>query len=210
MKIIVISSSGESETEPAIVTQLFENGLEIFHLRKPRLSTKEMTRYIEAIPRAFHNRIVIHSHHKLARKFSLMGVHMTKSHKKKKFRTWYNMRLLRIQNPGAIVTTSFRSIANLYEDSNKYNYRYVFLSPVFDSLTHKFQSGFNPNSLKIALEKTQHKVIARGGIDINCIEKVKELGFEGLALYSVIWKSKDPVQQFVNIRERCRQLGIPA
>lgn len=210
MKLIVISSSGESESEPAIVTQLFENGLEIFHLRKPKFSTKEMTRYIEAIPRVFRNRIVVHSHHSLARKFGLRGVHMTKSHKKRKFRTWYRMKLLKMKNPGAVVTTSFRSIANLYEDDNSSNYTYVFLSPVFDSLTHKFQSGFNPNSLRIALEKTKHRVIARGGIDINCIEKVKELGFEGIALYSVIWKSKNPVQQFINIRERCRELGIPA
>ena len=210
MKIIVISSSGESESEPAIVTQLFENGLEIFHLRKPKLSTKEMSKYIESIPRAFHNRIVIHSHHKLARKYSLMGIHMTRSHKKRTFRTWYTLKLLRMKHPGVVITTSFRSIANLYEEDNTYNYNYIFLSPVFDSLTHKFQSGFNANSLKLALEKTQYKVIARGGIDIHCLEKVKELGFEGIALYSTIWRSKDPVLQFINIHERCRELGITA
>jgi thiamine-phosphate pyrophosphorylase len=209
MKIIVISSSGESENEPAIVTQLFENGLEIFHLRKPKISTSDMIKYIDSIPRAYHNRIVIHSHHRLARKFNLMGIHMTKSHKRKKFRTWYMLKLVQMKNPGIAITTSFRSIANLYEEDSKYNYSYVFLSPVFDSLTHKFQSGFNPNSLRIALEKTEYKVIARGGIDISCLEKVKELGFEGIALYSIIWKSQDPVLQFLNIRERCKDLGIP-
>lgn len=208
MKIIVISSSDTSDLEPSIVTQLFENGLDIFHLRKPKLSTRELRDYIKQIPKGYHSRIVIHSHHKLARKFNLMGVHITKSHKKRKIRTWLRLKLLRIKNPSLVVSTSFRTIASLFEEDFKYTY--VFLSPVFDSLTHKFQSGFSQHSLRAALDKTQHKVIARGGIDINSIEKVNELGFEGMALYSSIWKSSDPVQQFIAVRERCVELGIPA
>lgn len=206
MKIIVISSSDLSDSEHLIIAQLFENGLDILHLRKPKLSTKELSNFISKIPKGFHNRIVIHSHHKLARRFNLMGVHITKSHRKRKFRTWFTMKLNKMKNPNLVVTASFRSISSLFEDD--YNYSYVFLSPVFDSLTNKFQSGFNSHGLRSALSKTKHKVIARGGVDINCIEKVNELGFEGMALYSAIWKSSDPVQQFINIRERCRELGI--
>lgn len=208
MKIIVISSSGESETEPIIVTQLFENGLDIFHLRKPKFSTKQLKNYIESIPKGFHSRIVIHTHHKLARKFRLKGVHLTKTHKKRKFKTWFTLKMLKMKNPSLTVSTSFRTIASLFESEHSYDY--VFLSPVFDSLTGKFQSGFSAHSLKAALARTQHKVIARGGIDINGIEKVKELGFEGFALYTAIWKSSNPVQQFIDIKERCRELGIPA
>ena len=208
MKIIIISSSERSDIEPGIVTQLFENGLDIFHLRKPKLSTGELSTYIKEIPKGFHNRIVIHSHHKLARKYNLMGVHITKGHRKNKLRTWINLKLNRMKNPQLVVSTSFRNIANLFEDD--FNYSYVFLSPVFDSLTHKFQSGFTPHSLRSALSKTKHKVIARGGIDIHSLEKVTELGFEGMALYSSIWKSKEPVKQFLAIRERCTELGITA
>jgi thiamine-phosphate pyrophosphorylase len=206
MKIIVISSSGTSDTEPAVVTQLFENGLDIFHLRKPKMSTKEMRSYIERIPKGFHNRIIIHSHHKLARRYKLMGVHLTKSHRKRKFRTWLSLKLVRMKNPGIIITSSFRTIANLFEEEDKYDY--VFLSPIFDSLTSKFQSGFNSHSLRGALSKTSHKVIARGGVDINCLESVKELGFAGFALYSTIWKNKEPVKQFIRIKERCHELGL--
>jgi thiamine-phosphate pyrophosphorylase len=208
MKIIVISNPDTSDLEPEMLTQLFENGLDILHLRKPKLSTREMSNLIKQIPKGFHNRIIIHSHHKLARRFNLMGVHLTKSHKKRRFRTWFTMKMNKLKNPGLVVSTSFRTIASLFEDD--YAYDYVFLSPVFDSLTNKFQGGFNQHSLRSALLKTKHKVIARGGVDINCIEKVNELGFEGMALYTTIWKSKDPVQQFINIRERCRELGIPA
>lgn len=206
MKIIVISSSETTDNEPEIVKQLFENGLDTFHLRKPKLSTKEMQQYISRIPKGFHSRIVIHSHHKLAGRFNLMGIHLTKTHKKRRLTTWLRLKLLKMKNPALIVTTSFRSISHLFEEEGEYDY--IFLSPVFDSLTHKFQSGFSQHSLRSALSKTKHKVIARGGVSIASIEAVSELGFEGMALYSTIWKSKDPVKQYIEVRERCNELGV--
>jgi len=42
MKIIVISPSKTIANEAQVVTAFFENGLELFHLRKPFMSTKEM------------------------------------------------------------------------------------------------------------------------------------------------------------------------
>jgi len=206
MKLILISSSDKKEEETKQLIQLFEMGIETFHLRKPKMTTKELRGYIEAIPEVFHDRIVIHSHHDLAVKYDLKGIHMTRIHKKRKLRQWFIMQRIRMRKKNIVVSTSFRKLGNLYEEENKYSY--VFLSPIFDSLSGKFQSGFNEFSLKAAIEKTPHKVIARGGMDLSKIEKVRDIGFYGMAFYSTIWKSKDPVEATLKLFEKMKELGI--
>ena len=206
MKIIVISNSEPLEDEGRILTKLFENGLETLHLRKPKYSTRQLRKLIASIPDHFHDRIIIHSHHNLSRKFKLKGIHMTKSHKRRPFWKWLNEKILKIKNPNALITTSHSRISSLFEEEEKYDY--IFLSPVFDSLSGKYQSGFTEHGLRSAISKTEFKVIARGGVDINCIEKAKDIGFEGIALYTSIWKKPDPVKEFNEIVERCKQLGI--
>ncbi len=209
MKFLVISSSSEIENEAQIITSLFEAGLDHFHLRKHKLSTKKTKDLLKAIPAHFHDRIVLHSHHNLARKFNLKGIHLTKSHLKKRFKTWLTIKLIQLKNPEIVITTSFSNIGQLFEKEHRYQYNYVFLSPIFDSLNSKFQGGFTEHSLKSAILKTSFNVVARGGVDINAIEKSNEIGFAGIAFYSCIWKKKDPVVAFNNLVERFQELKIP-
>lgn len=53
MKLIVISDAGVLENEAVIVTKLFEAGLESFHLRKHKISTRKTKAFISAIPAHF-------------------------------------------------------------------------------------------------------------------------------------------------------------
>lgn len=207
MKIILISRSDDSETEIATVIKLFENGLPTFHLRKPKYTSKQLKNYIQKIPKQFHNRIIIHSHHFLALKFNLKGVHLGRRHLKRKYLTGLKLKLLTFRKPHLIVTTSFTKLLDLYETNTQFDY--VFLSPIFDSLTSQYQSGFTEHTLKTAMEKTSFKVIARGGIDSSRMERVKEVGFEGMALYSSIWKKPDPVSEYISLKEKSERLGIP-
>lgn len=209
MKLLVISSSSEIENEAQIITNLFEAGLDHFHLRKHKLSTKKTKELLNAIPKHFHNRIVIHSHHNLARKFDLRGIHLTKTHIKRKYKTWLMIKLIQLKNPNIIITTSFNNIGQLFDKEHRYPYSYVFLSPIFDSLNSKFQGGFTEHSLKSAISKTSFKVIARGGVDANAVEKSNEIGFDGLAFYSSIWKKKDPLTAFNAVIEKYQELKIP-
>lgn len=204
MRVILISSTENVDNETALVTRLFENGLENFHLRKPKFSTRELKKYIEEIPYQYHRGIIIHSHHKLALKFKLKGIHITKSHQKKKYRTLLTIRFLKFKRPDIIITRSFNKIASLFEEKTQFDY--VFLSPVFESFSSKYQSGFTEHSLKFALEKTAFKVVARGGIKFETIEKAKELGFYGAALYNAIWKHPEPLNEFIRILKRAKEL----
>ncbi|MCK6648313.1 MAG: thiamine phosphate synthase, partial [Bacteroidia bacterium] len=138
----------------------------------------------------------------------LKGIHITKTHKKKRFKTWLTTRLVQLRHPNILITTSYGNIGSMLDQQKEYNYDYAFLSPVFDSLTSKYQSGFTEHSIKSALSKAKEKIIARGGTSIDTIEKVKELGFDGMALYSSIWQKKDPVQEFNKVIEKCESLGI--
>jgi thiamine-phosphate pyrophosphorylase len=209
MKLIVISNTNSTEDEVKVVTGLFEAGLETFHIRKHKLSTRKMKEFIKAFPAHFHNRIIIHSHHKLAGKFKLKGIHLTKTHKKRKWRTWFILKLIKIKNPEIIITTSYSTIGQILEKKQDYEYSYIFLSPIFDNFNSKFQGGFTEYSLKSALQKSDLKIIARGGVDINTIEKASEIGFNGLAFYSSIWKKKNPVEEFNSIVEKYQELKIP-
>ena len=42
MKLVVISSTKGTYPETKIVTEMFDNGLETFHLRKPSFNKKKM------------------------------------------------------------------------------------------------------------------------------------------------------------------------
>jgi|SRR5246127_187581 len=208
MKVIVISPSKIKEEEITNLVKMFEAGLETYHLRKPKFSTKQLQEYIEKIPKQFYNRIIIHSHHNLARKYNLQGVHYTKKHLEPNFKNWWREKMLRISTSNFIKTSSHGKLASLY-DEEEMKFDYVFLSPIFDTITGKYQSGFYEDSIKLALQKTGKKVIARGGVDVTRIEKIKELGFYGMALYTSVWDKEKPVEEYLKVINRCKELGIP-
>ncbi|HTA61885.1 MAG TPA: thiamine phosphate synthase [Bacteroidia bacterium] len=209
MKVVVISPSKIKENEINNIIKMFEAGLDCYHLRKPKFSTKQLQEYIEKIPKQFHNRIITHSHHNLARKYNLQGVHYTKKHLEKNLKNWWREKMLRISTSNFIKTSSHGKLASLYEDEEGMKFDYVFLSPIFDTITGKYQSGYYEDSIKLALQKTGKKVIARGGVDVTRIEKIKELGFYGMALYSSVWDKENPVEEYLKVIQRCKELDIP-
>jgi thiamine-phosphate pyrophosphorylase len=200
MELLIISPSKTTDNEIKVVKELFENGLGTFHLRKPKQSTKELRDYIKQIPDYFHNRIVIHSHHNLAREFNLKGIHLTKHHLKQKWRLWLNLNLGGLRNKNLVITQSKTTLASLYEPS-EYKINYVLLRPVFDPLTNSLQSGFHVAGLKSAMEKVKFKIMVGGGLNINTVRLAIELGIDGLVLGSTIWKSDSPLKSFIEIMD---------
>ncbi len=204
MNILVISPSKTKDNEIKIVKELFENGLDTFHLRKPKQSTKDLKNYIEQIPEFFHNRIVIHSHHNLARVFNLKGIHLTKQHLEHKWRLWVNLNLGGLRNRNLIITQSKSTLAALYEPT-EYKLNYVLLRPVFDSLTNTLQTGFHPTGVKAALEKVPYGLVIGGGINLITIKKCMDLGIENVMLGSYIWHDEQPIQAFINMKNFLEQ-----
>ena len=206
MKLIVISSSKNKSDESKVITELFENGLNTFHLRKPSMSTQDMRNMIETIPEHFHDRIVIHSHHKLASKYKLRGIHLTGLHRRRKFTTWFRLRMLQMKRDQLSVSTSYHKLTHVY--SNKGSFDYVFLGTIFDRLSNKYHAGYGEHSIRAAIQKSRNKLIARGGTNHGVIARCFDLEFAGIAFSSAVWDSESPVNSWVKILDTCREQSI--
>jgi|SRR6185437_183975 len=183
-KLIVITPEKNHPKEFELITALFENGLQLLHLRKPQATENELRNYLKLIPKKFYRKIVIHSHYKLAKEFNLKGVHLTEKVRKAK----------RINPSLRIISTSFHSTIDVLKSRRKYEY--VFLSPVFDSISKKgYKSNFDLDDLNSFLKRMKN-IIALGGIDANNIKAIKQIGFNGSAFIGSIWQSKNPAKSY--------------
>jgi thiamine-phosphate pyrophosphorylase len=208
MKIVAISPPFNFTKEIEVITGLFENGLQTYHIRKPLYRKARLRDFLEKVPTEFRNRIIIHSHHSLIRSFNLQGVHYTEKDLEPTFRNWYRERSLASRIKKLVRTTSHKKLASLYEKSDM-PFEYVFLMPVFDPITGNYQSGYYEQGIKAAIQKTGKKIIVMGGVNIEKIEKINELGFYGMGLSACLWDKEDPVKEYIKITRRCSELGIP-
>ena len=183
MKIIIISSPVNLQKEHEAINALFESGLEYFHLRKPDTDKASFENFLRDIKPAFYRRISIHSHYYLIGKYNLGGIHipekMRMDEEVKEISKTARKKNLKIS----------ASIHQLEDLENTKGFDYVFLSPVFDSLSKEnYKSAFDHAELKKFLNVRKSEVIALGGIEENNILKTAEFGFDGFALHGTIWK----------------------
>ena len=84
-----------------------------------------------------------------------------------------------------------RSCHSLEEvKEHKKNCDYVFLSPVFDSISKlNYHANYTPEEIRKAHKAgiIDKKVIALGGIDTDNIRQVKNYGFGGAAIMGALW-----------------------
>lgn len=196
--VIVISNPTAIAGEQAIIEQLFDEGLEIFHVRKKNFSENELRIFIEQIPEKYFSKIVLHSHFHLSEEYNLKGIHVPVD-----FTSGAS---------SGTLSVSFHSQNEVEKFKNKFDYG--FLSPVFDSISKEgYKSKFNFKEINDFLQTYKSLsplgragegllLIALGGIDEDKIGKVKELGFSGIALLGAIWQSENPVAKFRRIKEQ--------
>lgn len=208
MKLVVMTDNKKSDNEIGAIIQMFEAGLDTLHVRKNRMSTKELEEYINEIPKHFHNRIIIHSHHRLALKYDLKGFHFTSTHIKRKFKLWLNTKLIYLRKPNLVKSISYKRVADVYGEQ-KVKTDYCFLGTMFHNLTGELYSGFYRETIEAALKKSGKKIYARGGINEKSVELAYNLGFHGIALYGHLWKSNAPFTKYIEFVRFCNEKGIP-
>ena len=197
-KLIIISSPGEIPDERENVIALFRAGLKIFHLRKPGKSKAMLRKWMGGIPARYHSRIVLHSQHSLVNEFNVRGIHFTEKARKKD---------RGIRNKKLKYSASLHAVMDVFLCRNAYDY--VFISPVFNSISKKdLESKFELEILArffseyCALPGKNTEVIALGGVNEKNILKVFNAGFHGAALLGAIWQSSDPVKSFLKVRSK--------
>ena len=176
MKLIILTPPDFFVEEDKILSALFEEGLDLLHLRKPGTEPVYSERLLTLLPESHLNQIVVHDHFYLKEEFSLRGIHLNS------------------RNPApplgykGHLSKSFHNMDDL--KAEKKNFNYVFLSPIFDSISKSdYTSAFEITALKEAAATgiIDKKVMALGGITTENIALVKDLGFGGVVILGDLW-----------------------
>lgn len=176
MKIIHITRPDFWKGEVKAIRQQMEEGLEILHLRKPESTLEAYESLLEEIDRKYLNRIVLHEHFKLAEKYQVRGIHL-------------NRRNPNIPaNYHGQISRSCHSLEEVI--AHKPHSSYVFLSPIFDSISKKgYSTTFRLDELCQAAKQgiIDEKVIALGGVTPERLPLLEQIGFGGAALLGAAW-----------------------
>lgn len=191
--IILIAPENDIPNEIEILNQLFQEGLQYYHLRKPDKDYQAHSDYLNQIDEQYHNRIVVHYFHELINEFNLKGIHFQEQ-----------KRIDNIDNPGRYfkglnmfgktISSSFHEPSAL--KACEFEFDYHLLSPVFSSISKKGYEGrgFDVNAIN-------KRIIGMGGVTTNNINEFTKLGFKGIGVLGGIWNSSSPVIDFKKMRD---------
>lgn len=183
--LIVISHAAMLPGEAAIIQELFAEGLELFHLRKPGAEEQAVRQLIEAIPPECRNRIVMHGFFHLMEEYKISRWHFREEHRMQTSEE----ELAHLKEKGYTLSTSAHDLAVV--QSLPSHFSYAFFSPVFDSISKQQYKGVAGDDFYLKEEQKAVPVIALGGIDANNISKVLAMNFDGAALLGTIWNEPD-------------------
>jgi thiamine-phosphate pyrophosphorylase len=143
--------------------------------------------------------VILHSHYSLSAELGTGGIHLS-SHVRNDPEVFLQ---IKNQQPKS-VSTSFHSWGEILE--NEFPYQYVFISPVFDSIS---KEGYYANiyldgaadTKKALAQQKKHcpAIVGLGGVDAGHIATLHQHGFEGAALLGAIWMAEDPVKAFEEV-----------
>ena len=160
------------------------------HLRKPDWPTAEVEALIQALPPEQRPRLVLHGHPELVRRYALGGLHLTG-------RARAALRQRPALLPGQSLSTSLHSLAEITQHRH---YDYVFLSPIFDSISKAgYTSGFDLKTVQgflqeqVARHGYRPRVLALGGITAETLPLARQAGFTGAAILGAVWGCADAV-----------------
>ena len=208
MQLIIITPETTMVNETGIINQLFLNGMQRLHLRKPSFTLPDYADYIRSVHVCYHSRIVVHGCYGLFSALGLGGIHLSSAARNN---GTVGKEIMHI--PPRFISTSFHAWQEVEE--NDVAYGYVFISPVFDSISKKgYKAGISLGGAveikrKFALAaKYCPPVIGLGGIAAPQIGLLQQHGFDGAAILGSIWAATDPVRPFVAINNKVAALNL--
>lgn len=188
--VITTDQIVDADREIALIAELINRFGCRVHLRKKSCSLEQVDAYCRTLCEMIDTRLLtLHDFPQLVERYDLGGYH-AKPHDIEYYgKKWGDK---------VIYSVSCHSMEEA--DNVADNVRYLFLSPIFDSISkHGYKSNFDKEILRHWLGKYHRaEIIALGGIESNNIEEVKELGFDGAALLGAIWNG-DPIKQYENL-----------
>lgn len=196
MNVVVITTDTYLPDEHKIIDALFNAGLQRLHIRKPRLTAPETCHFIKTISEEHREKLAIHHHHELYAEMGLGGIHLSSI-------DWDTPGTLRQVKdlPATALSASLHSWAEL--DRLPIACSYVFISPVFDSISKPGYTASIDMDELMSIKTPQAagaiplpKVYGLGGVTAANIGILKQKGFDGAAVLGAVWQSPDPVEAF--------------
>lgn len=176
MKLILLSTPEFFVEEDKIINALFDEGLDLLHLRKPASEPIYSERLLTLLPESCHSRIIVHEHFYLKDEFNLRGIHLSAEHP---------------EVPSGYQGHVSRSVHSLNElRAQREGMDYVFLSPIFDSISYpERHAGYTAQQLYDATRAglIDRKVMAAGGISGETLPRLADYGFGGAVISGDLW-----------------------
>ena len=198
--LIIITSQTDVKNEADIINNLFEAGMQLLHIRKPNAGASEIEKLIKKINPQFYHQLALHQHHWMANDFAIVRLHY-----KEEVRKEIDQDELAVLQTKYILSTSIHAIEDY--DKLSLSFEYTFLGPVFNSIS---KPGYKAEFADCLLPQHNEgpEIIAIGGIDVNNIEKAKELKFDGVAVLGAIWqKPEESIKQFKLLQQAWKVAG---
>lgn len=176
MKLILLSTREFFVEEDKIINALFDEGLDLLHLRKPASEPIYSERLLTLLPESCHSRIIVHEHFYLKDEFNLRGIHLSEEHPEPP------------KNYSGHVSRSVHSLDTL--KTAREGMDYVFLSPIFDSISYpERHAGYTSQQLYDATRAglIDRKVMAAGGISGKTLPLLADYGFGGAVISGDLW-----------------------
>lgn len=180
MKLVIMTKPQFFVEEDKILATLFEEGMDNLHLRKPNSSPMYSERLLSLLSESCHRHITVHDHYYLKNEYGLGAIH--------------------IDDPAAPMPEGYKghfsrtctAVSQLKEAKRKAEY--VFLKGFADSLSDPTaHAAFTQEELEKAADDglIDRHVYAMGGICMENIRQVRELGFGGVVVCGDLWNRFD-------------------
>lgn len=190
--IVLMAPEEDIQNEILILNQLFEAGLEYYHLRKPKKNYQEHGDYLNQIDVKFHNRIVVHYFHELINAYNLKGIHFQEQKRRD-----------HIDNPGhyfkglnmfgKTISSSFHEPDDL--ESCEFEFDYHLLSPIFSSIS---KEGYEGRGFDVT--HIDKRIVGMGGVTTDNLTEFNKLGFQGVGVLGGIWNHNNPIEVFKKMK----------
>lgn len=180
MKLIIMTKSTFFVEEDKILTTLFEEGMDAMHLYKPQSEPVYSERLLTLIPEEYYRRITVHDHFYLREEYGLHGIHMEQPDSELPYGYRGNV---------SRTCTSLEQVRQWKKPSS-----YVFLKSIFDSQSNPTdRQSFTIEELKAASKQglIDRHVYALGGINLDNIRQMADLGFGGVVVCGDLWNRFD-------------------
>lgn len=203
MKLIAYrdaSFRGTAEEESRQLAAILPR-VDSLHLRGPESESESRLRQlVEALPREAYRKLWLHDHFEIAEEFGLGGIHISR-------KALLNDKALGIYAAvhGLDASISCHNLGQAAKLDELYDR--VFICPLFEPISKSTEKGiFDRDRLKEFLSgDRQAEFIALGGISLETLDRVRELGFDGAAVLGALWESDDPAAYIKSMHDRCRE-----